>query len=94
MWVCEENHGKRLKTLECLLRHHGKKTPVARLGVSYCSMKQQGNARIVDKTHFRYCIITHLTDTCVGTRVAIDGINYLPAVGLYNGTYSTIMDIE
>ena len=69
------------------------KTPVARLGVNYSPMKQQRSARIVNKTHFRYCRITHSTDICVGSRVAIDGVNYLPAICLYNGAYGTIIDI-
>ena len=56
-------------------------------------MKQQWNAWIVDNNHFRYCRITHSTDICVDVRVAIDGVDYLPETGLYNGVYSTIIDI-
>ena len=61
--------------------------------MSYCSIKQQCTSRIVDKTHFKYCRTTHLTDICVGARVAIDGVNYLREIGLYSGAYGTIIDI-
>ena len=46
----------------------------------------------MDKTHFKYSRIVYLTDICVGARVSIDDINYLPETGLYNGAYGTIID--
>ena len=33
------------------------------------------------------------TDLCVGAKVAIFGINYVPELGLYNGARGTLVDI-
>ena len=46
----------------------------------------------MDKTHFKYNMIKYSIDICVGVRVAIDGINYLPKIGLYNGSYNTVVN--
>ena len=69
------------------------KTPVTRLRVSYDPNKKQEISRIIYKDHFKYCRIAYSTDICVGARVANDGINYLHEIDLYNGSYSTIIDI-
>ena len=88
-----EKRGKGLKNIEILVAISQKNNiPVSRLRVSYGSNKEQGNSWTLDKNHFKYCRTSHSTDICVGTRVVIDDINYLPEIGLYNGAYSTIID--
>ena len=94
MWICRKNAEKDRKNIGMLVATSRKnKAPLARLRMSYCSMKQQETSRIIDRTHFKYYSITHLTDIYVGVRVAIDDDNYLPEIGLYNGAYGTIIDI-
>ena len=38
-------------------------------------------------------MFTDHTDLCIGARVAINKVNFLPEVGLYNGSIGTIIDI-
>ena len=68
--------------------------PVARLQAQWGTNKQQGG-RLPStvKSHFYNMKITHATDICVGARVAIDGYNFLPEIGLYNGAFGTVEEI-
>ena len=67
---------------------------MARLDCWYHTNKlQNGSERQGIKSHFdRNRYVDH-TDICVGARVAISKVNFLPEVGLYNGSVGTVNKI-
>jgi len=93
LYAC--NVDKERKNIEMLVAK-SKQTgnPVARLKAQWGTNKQQGGRLpSANKSHFYNMKITHDTDICVGARVAIDGYNYLPEIGLYNGAFGTVQEI-
>ena len=60
----------------------------------YESKKLQGGSenRAV-KSHFDKSTFVDHTDFCIGARVAISKVNFLPEVGLYNGSIGTVKEI-
>ena len=44
-------------------------------------------------SHFDHTKYLKHTDICVGARVAISTVNFLPEVGLYNGAIGNVVDI-
>ena len=70
------------------------KVPVARLNCWWENHKlQNGSVRHARKTHFDRKRIVEHTDICVGARVAIKPANFLPEIGLYNGSIGTVVEI-
>jgi ATP-dependent exoDNAse (exonuclease V) alpha subunit len=45
------------------------------------------------QSHFNANSYLRHTDICVGAQVAIRTVNYLPAVGLYNGAIGKVVEI-
>ena len=90
------NNVDRLEKNNEMLAQTSKETgnPVARLKAHWGTNKQQGgHTTTANRNHFRGRKITEATDICVSARVAIDGLNFLPEIGLYNGAFGTVIDI-
>jgi len=96
MWLFTKNEDKDDKNVQKLIEtSKTNNVPVARLDSFLGTNKQQGSLekRCAIKSHFeRDSYVTH-TDICVGAKVAISRTNFLPEVGLYNGTNGTVKDI-
>lgn len=95
MWLFTNNADKDAKNVEKLVETSQRlKVPVARLDCWYDTNKlQNGSERRGIKSHFdRNSYVDH-TDICVGARVAISKVNFLPEVGLYNGSIGTVNEI-
>ena len=77
------------------MKHHKKsKHPVARLKAHWiCSRQQVHGQAVASMSHFDTTSLVKQTDLCVGAKVAISGINYVPQLGLYNGARGTLVDI-
>ena len=54
---------------------------------------QDGCENRAVKSHFDKSTFVDHTDFCVGARVAISKVNFLPEVGLYNGSIGTVQEI-
>ena len=68
--------------------------PVARMDAWFESNKLQGGKeRSPVHSHFNANSFLKQTDICVGAQVAIRTVNYLPAVGLYNGAMGKVIEI-
>ena len=68
--------------------------PIARLDAWFESNKLQGGKeRVAVQSHFNANSYLRHTDICVGAQVAIRTVNYLPAVGLYNGAIGKVVEI-
>ena len=60
--------------------------PVARLDCTYDTKRLSGDKeRTVCYSHFDQNSYDKHTDICVGAKVAISNVNFLPEIGLYNG---------
>lgn len=95
MFLFATNNEKEQKNVQ-MLAMTSKETgnPVARLKAHWGTNKHQGGHRTTaNKQHFHDKKITHATDICVRARVAIDGYNFLPQIGLYNGAFGEVIDI-
>jgi len=68
--------------------------PVARLECWFDTNKlQNGKERRAKVSHFdRDSYVAH-TDICVGSKVSIKSVNFLPEVGLYNGAIGSVIEI-
>jgi hypothetical protein len=71
-----------------------RKVPVARLQC-WCETNklQNGKERRAVMSHFDHSSYVASTDICVGSRVSIKTVNYLPEVGLYNGAIGSVIEI-
>jgi hypothetical protein len=96
MWLFAKNADKDLKNQEMLIhtaKH--KNNSIARLDCTYdmkrlTKEKQQSCACL---SHFNMAKYLKHTDICVGARVAISTVNFLPEVGLYNGVIGNVVEI-
>jgi hypothetical protein len=96
MWLFAKNANKDLKNQEMLIHTFKHKiNPIATLDCT-CDMKrltkdkQQSCACL---SHFNLAKYLKHTDICVGARVAISTVNFLPEVGLYNGVIRNVVEI-
>ena len=86
---------KELKNQEMLI-HTSKITskPVARLVCTYDTKRLSGDEdRTVCYSHFDQNSYDQHTDICMGARVAISNVNFLPEIGLYNGAIGDVIGI-
>jgi hypothetical protein len=96
MWLFAKNADKDLKNQEMLIHTSKQKNnPIARLDCTYdmkrlTKEKQQSCACL---GHFIMAKYLKHTDICVGSRVAILTVNFLPEVGLYNGVIGNVVEI-
>ena len=95
MWLFTNNADKDAKNAEKLVETSKRlKVPVARLDCWYDTNRlQNGSERCGVKSHFDPRSYVDHTDICVGARVAINKVNFLPEVGLYNGSIGTVKEI-
>jgi len=97
MWLFAKNADKDLKNQEMLIHtSKHKNNPIARLDCTYDTKrltndKQESGACMSHFDHAKY--IKH-TDICVGARVAISTVNFLPQFGLFNGAIGHVVEID
>jgi hypothetical protein len=95
MWLYARNAEKEHKNQEMLI-HTSKKMsiPVARLDCTYDTKRLSGDKeQMVCYSHFDQNSYDQHTDICVGAKVAISNVNFLPEKGLYNGAISDVIEI-
>jgi hypothetical protein len=97
MWLFAKNADKELKNQDMLIHtSKHKNNPIARLDCTYDTKrltkeKQQSCACM---SHFdKQKYIKH-TDICIGARVAISTVNFLPEFGLFNGAIGYVVEID
>ena len=97
MWLYANNAAKDRKNGQKLVQTSKQNSvPVAMMDCFYETNREQG-MKLNDPniTHFEYkksSYIAH-TDICIGARVAIQTVNFLPEIGLYNGAIGTVTEI-
>jgi hypothetical protein len=77
-----------------MLIHTSKKmsVPVARLDFTYDTKRLSGDKeRTVCYSHFDQISYDQHTDICIGAKVAISNVNFLPEIGLYNGAIGDVI---
>ncbi len=68
--------------------------PVARFDCTYDTKRLSGDKeRTVCKIHFDQNSYDKHTDICIGAKVAISNVNFLPEIGLYNEAISDVIEI-
>ena len=95
MWLFTNNADKDEKNVKKLVEtSKNNKVPIARMDCSYESNElQDGSENRAVKSHFDKSTFVDHTDFCIGARVAISKVNFLPEVGLYNGSIGTVQEI-
>lgn len=98
MWLFAKNADKDLKNQEMLIQtSKNKNNPIARLDCSYdtkrLSQEKQGSSYAC-MSHFDMAKYIKHTDICVGARVAISTVNFLPQFGLFNGAIGHVVEID
>ncbi len=96
MWLFATNAAKELKNEEMLIntsKHNN--VPIARLDCTYETKRltNESDQSCACMSHFDHKKYLKDTDICVGARVAISTVNFLPDVGLYNGAIGNVVDI-
>ena len=96
MWLFATNAAKELKNEEMLIhtsKHNN--VPIARLDCTYETKRltHENDQSCACMSHFDHTKYLKHTDICVGARVAISTVNFLPEVGLYNGAIGNVVDI-
>ncbi len=95
MWLYTRHAEKDLKNQEMLI-HTSKITskPVALLDCTYDTKRLSGDKdRTVCYSHYDQNSYNQHTDICIGARVAISNVNFLPEIGLYNRAIRDVIDI-
>ncbi len=68
--------------------------PVARLDCNYDTKRLSGDKeQMVCYSHFDMNSYDKHTDICIGAKVAISNVNFLPEIGLYNGAIGDAIEI-
>ena len=68
--------------------------PVARLDCTYDTKRLSGDKKqTVCYSHFDQNSYDKHTDICVGARVGISNVNFLPEIGLYNKAIGNVIEI-
>ena len=68
--------------------------PVARLDCTHDTKRLSGDKeQTVCNSHFNQKSYDQHTDICIGARVAISNVNFLPEIGLYNGVIGDVIEI-
>jgi hypothetical protein len=68
--------------------------PVARLDCTYDTKRLSGDKeQTVCYSHFDQKSYDQHTDICIGTRVAISNMNFLPEIGLYKKAIGDVIEI-
>jgi hypothetical protein len=95
MWLYARNAEKELKNQEMLVYTSKKMSvPVARLDCTYDTKRLSGDKeQMLCYSHFDQNSYDQHTNICVGARVAISNVNFLPETGLYNGAIGDVFEI-
>ena len=92
MWIYSSNEDKDEKNFDKLAETSKRfNVPVARINAHYTS-NRTGDF-LPDRDHFYYVKHTRHTDICENAMVAIDGVNFIPEMGLYNGARGKVVEI-
>jgi hypothetical protein len=68
--------------------------PVARLNFTYDTKRLSRDKKQTGcYSHFDQNSCDKHTDICVGAKVAISNVNFLPKIGLYNGAIGDVIEI-
>ncbi len=82
-----------LRTTKCSSTHKKLSKPVARLDCTYDTKRlSRDKERMVCYSHFDQNSYDQHTDICVGARVAISNVNFLPEIGLYNEAIGDVIE--
>ena len=84
--VKHQKNNERLRALSL-----EQKVPIARMDCHYTSISDKFG---VKRSHFQKGKYVQHTDICLGARVAIDAVNFIPELGLYNGAIGTVVEIN
>jgi hypothetical protein len=96
MWLYARNAEKEHKNQEMLVYTSKKMSvvPVARLDCTYDTKRlSEDKERTVCYSHFDQNSYDKHTDICVGAKVAISNVNFLPEIGLYNRAIGDVIEI-
>lgn len=97
LWLFTRNIPKNEKNMEMLEKVANEtKVHVARMDCHFKTNKTQYyGAQYASISHFETPekIVTH-NDICIGAKVCISGLNYIPEIGLYNGARGTVVDMK
>jgi len=95
MWLYARNAEKEHKNQEMLVYTSKKMcVPVARLDCTYDTKRLSGDKKqTVCYSHFDQNSYDKHTDICIGAKVAISNVNFLPEIGLYNGAIGDVIEI-
>ncbi len=84
---------RNLRTKKCTSTHQKNSKPVARLDCTYDTKRLSGDKqRMVCYSHFDQNSYSQHTVICVGARLAISNVNFLPEIGLYNGAIGDVIE--
>jgi hypothetical protein len=69
--------------------------PIARLDCTYDTRRlaKENEQTCICMSHFDHTKYLKHIVTCIGVRVAISTVNFLPEVSLYNGTIGNVVEI-
>ena len=95
MWLCATNAAKELNEKMFIHTSKHNNTPMVRLVCTYVTkrLKNENDQSCACMSHFDRTKYLKHTDICVGARVAISTVNFLPEVGLYNGAIGNVVEI-
>jgi hypothetical protein len=96
MWLFAKNADKDLKNQEMLIHtSKHKNNPIARLVCTYDTkrLKKEKQQSCACLSHFNVAKYLKHPDICVGARVAISTVDFLPEVGLYNRVIGNVVEI-
>lgn len=95
MWLYAKNADKNEQNLRKLKEtSKSMHVPVARINCHYESNRKGHSCHCMPvKNHFKYVSYPRQTNICVHSMVAIDNVNFIPEIGLYNGARGKVVDI-
>ena len=96
MWLYARNAEKEHKNQEMLVYTSKKMSiPVARLDCTYDTKRLSGDKeQTVCYSNFDQNSYDKHTDICIGAKVAISNVNFLPEIGLYPGQLVTLLKLS
>ncbi len=94
MWLYARNAEKEHKNQEMLIYTSKQMSiPVARLDCTYDTIRLSGDKeQMVCYSNFDQNSYDQHTDICIGAKVAISNVNFLPEIGLYNGAIGDVIE--
>jgi hypothetical protein len=85
---------RNLRTKKCLSTHKKMSVPVARLDCTYDTKRlSEDKEQMVCYSYFNQHSYDQHTYICIGARVAISNVNFLPEIRLYNKAIGDVIEI-